>query len=337
MPRGKDQLWITPAIVGLLFAGHSLIASPAPNPASTGTAVAARLHAVKLINYYPSSRPWNEMWTDWDPVSLNEDFHTIGDLNANTVRLILQPKVFGYPTPSPLMVQRLRIAVALASAAGLNVQLTLFDLWTQYGDLSGSENWAREVLAGFRNDARIQSIELQNEIDDADPLAMVWARQMLPYVRDTGGDVPITISSRATLADLDGLRQALGVFTPDFYSFHYYGDLNDAFTTLKRARDIVAPLPVFIGETGQPSSDQSPGGPPDPKGEAEQMRFIAAVENATQALALPAAAPWIFQDFAPRTLPQGSSLGEYHFGLLRLDGSPKPVAIWLQSYFRFRS
>jgi hypothetical protein len=318
---------VTLSIVPIL---GGLLGSPQPGGA-------ASLAGVKLINYFPSIHPWTAMWTHWDPTLIDHDFAEIEGLNANTVRLVIQPTPFGYPTPYAAMMDRLASAVRMANAHGLRVQLTLFDQWRSYTDLDGSRRWANAVLAPFRYDKRIESVELQNEIDPSNPVAIYWARYMLPQLRIMAGNIPITISSLASTSNLQKLKAGLGKVQPDFYSFHYYGSADNAVGILREARNIAYPHALFVGETGMPSGDGSPNTAPDPSQEAAQAHFISAVEGATQSLSLPPAAPWIYQDFAAGSLLPSSADTEYHYGLFRADGSEKPVATWLRSYFQARN
>jgi len=321
--------------VGLSLAFVMLAAcSGAPKPAALGTRL--RLQQVKMINYYPSRHPWAAMWTHWDASTLDHDFGVIAGLHANSVRLILQPDAFGFPAPTVEMLHRLSTTVDLAAKHGLHVQLTLFDLWSRYVDLAGSEGWARAIIAPFRSDKRVQSIELKNEVDGSDEVATRWATRMIPFVRDVVGDVPITISSLSAVANLAKLKRALATSPPDFFSFHYYGTAAVAVSFLRLARDVVAPTPLVVGETGFASGSQSPGAPPDRLSELAQRDFIEAVERAAAQLGLPPAAPWQLEDLAAGTAAPQSPLAEYHFGLFRTDGSAKPAAIWLRAYFAAR-
>jgi len=318
---------IIPALFGSSQSGQSdgTTSTPAPLPASA-------LASVKMISYFPSKDPRAAMWNNWNPSVIDADLATIAALNANTVRFILQPSAFGYPTPSAVKLARLADAVQMASAHGLRVQLTLFDGWNRYTDLGGSKTWAAGILGRYARDAEIQSIELQNEIDPSNQFAMQWARTMIPYVRGIGGTIPITISSQCCTRNLNNLKAGVGVAPPDFFSFHYYGG-EDAADTLRQARDMVAPRALFIGETGLPSGSQAPWAAPDPTAEAAQAHFFAAVENEAKVLSLPPAAPWVLQDFASGTLLLTTPWSEYHFGLFRTDGSEKPAATWIRNYF----
>jgi hypothetical protein len=331
MQRTTTKLGIVLLVVASLLAPLSAFGFKVPGRAHP-------LSTVKMMNYYPARHGWGAMWTHWDPGQMNDDFHVIATLHANTVRLIVQPSVFGYPYPSSTMRQRLAYAVGLASGNGLRVQLTLFDLWSNYGDVSGSKNWARLVLKRFRRDSRIQSIEVKNEMDSADPAAVTWARQMIPYVRIQQGTTPVTISSKNLLSSLLTLRQGLAGSPgnggqPDFYTYHYYDSPSQAQGKLEKAKEIVAPKELFIGETGTPSGYGGPSAPTDGKAEQAQVDFFAAVQHAARNVGLPAAAPWIFQDPIANTFLPSEPQWNYHMGLLRVDGSEKPAAAWIRWYF----
>ena len=232
---------------------------PSLTPPPSGSGAAGPLSGVKLMNYFPSHHPFGSMWNNWDAATIDKDFASIAGLNANAVRLVLQPSAFGYPQPSSTAMQHLSDAVSLASANGLRVQLTLFDLWNKYGDFDGSKKWATAVLAPFRGDKRVQSVELQNEVDGSNAVATSWARYMLPNLRAASANLPVTVSSRASLTNLKALKRGLSLWQPDFYSFHYYGTGDGAFTILRDARSIVAPQSLFVGETGMPSGNEPTG------------------------------------------------------------------------------
>jgi len=306
-------------------------------PAAPGSALGTRLQSLKLVNYYPSTAAWTAMWTQWNATGIDHDFAAIAALHANAVRIIIQTTTFGYPTPSATMLSRLNQTVALASAHGLAVQLTLFDWWNGYSDLAGSHAWANAVLSPYKGDPRIAFVEVKNEVDPTDPAVMAWARDMIPYVRSVSG-LPVTISTSGSvgLAGLRQLKAALGTSAPDFWDAHFYGSPAIAYSALSQAIAIVAPAPLFVGETGAPSGN-GPTAPTDPFQEAVQSHYYRSVEWATASLGLPAAAPWTLQDFTAAAVPPAAGFpitsGEYRMGLLRADGSQKPAGQALQSFF----
>ena len=91
------------------------------------------------------------------------------DLGANTVRISIDPFQFGWPNVTSPMASELSQVMSLAGAQGLHVELTLFDWWSSYAEISTSEAWLSSLLWGYANDPQIAFIELQNEIDPTNP------------------------------------------------------------------------------------------------------------------------------------------------------------------------
>ncbi|WP_370095400.1 hypothetical protein [Streptacidiphilus sp. MAP12-20] len=284
------------------------------------------------MNYYPSTAAWTLMWTDWQPRRIGTDFAAIRALGANAVRLILQPSAFGFPKPSAARLSELHEAVTLASQHGLAVQLTLFDWWRGYQDLAGSDQWARSVLLPYRDSREVAFVEVQNEIAPDDPQAVSWLRHELPYVQEVAGSIPVTVSVSGVnpLQQLAALRSALVATPADFYDLHFYGNPAAALATFKAARLLVAPAPLFVGETG--ASSVSPG---SDSGARTQDLYLRTVEWAAHAAGLPPAAPWIFQDIKPTAVPAGAENSSQllSYGLLDGNGNPKPAAASIRSAF----
>ena len=105
------------------------------------------------------------MWSRFDPTAIDRDFARIRALGANTVRIFIQPPVFGFPTVRPVMADRLSEVIGLAAKHSLRVHLTLFDWWSRYTDINGSKEWVSSLLSRYRDDPRIVVVELQNEVD----------------------------------------------------------------------------------------------------------------------------------------------------------------------------
>ena len=300
----------------------------------------------KVVSYFPATGGWTTMWERWDPARYRADFARIAELNANTVRIIVPVDLFGFPVPGERYTSRLRELVAVAAAQGLRVQLTLFDWFHPggYADIAGSEQWATALLSPYLGDPRVSFVEVRNEIDPADPLALAWARQLIPFVRSLlGSRVPVTISVGGPdpVSSLRTLKGALAGAEPDFYTIHYYGGTGEqAFWTLREAQAVAAPLPLWVGETGYPTSTQVTGysdlPATRPAQEAAQAHFLKAVAFAALQLGLPPPGVWTLDDFDPGRAPTNATLqneAEYHFGLFRADGSPKPAAAAMRSIF----
>ena len=236
-------------------------------------------------------------------------------LNANTVRLVISPSQFGYPTPAQRYRDRLAQAVSLAAAADLHVQLTLFDWWFQYADRAGSKRWARTILAPYVGDARIAFVELRNELDPEDAGAVPWARELLPWLRAYLRGTPVTLSVGNTdsVRDLRALLQGLGTAArPDFFTAHYFtGGGEPAGSRFRQLQQTVAPVPLWIGELGYPTSGTLSGywGLPRTRAsqEAAQSHFLKTGFAALRHLGLPAPGIWILDDFAAGAIPASTS------------------------------
>jgi hypothetical protein len=306
-------------------AAPTRLTTPSTSPStSTSTSTAV----LKEISYYPAQNPWGGMWTTWIPGVIATDMAKIAALGANTVRIFVQPAAFGYPTPQGTYMSRLEQFVSIAAAHGLKVHLTLFDLWSSYGDITGSERWAAQVLAPFKGDPRIAAVELQNEIDPSNAQAMSWARTLLPAIKvDSGRPVTISVGGWNSSRALAELVAALGRVHPDFYDLHFAGLPPYMRTVLASAKRIAGATPLLIGEAGY-STDPSDTvwiGPRHTGAAQEQAqaRYLRDIEETARAVGLPLAGVWNLNDFP--ALPNLSAM-EQHYGLYRLDGTPKPAA-----------
>jgi len=294
----------------------------------------AALPDLHLINYFPARNSWGNMWTDWQPQAVSDDMGRIVALDGNAVRIIINSGAFGFPQVRPAMSRELAQAVQIARSHGLRVQLTLFDQFSRWGDVSGSRSWARSVLAPFAGDAEIAFIELRNELDPHSPAQMAWARALMPTVEHLSRGVPVTVSVTSGLASL---RLGLAQSPPSFYDLHYYGEAGLAESTFAAAKAIVAPAPLFIGEFGFSTWSGNTAVPGLPAStvamQAYQAYYYRAVEFATKVLGLPAAAPWNLNDFTVAGAPPQPSPAQFHYGVYQLDGSAKPAAAVLQRFF----
>jgi len=329
-------------LVGLLSAG-AILALPAGVVASPTLQRLDVPRDLKVVSYYRTDAGWTEMWTDWRPDRVDADLARAASLSANTVRVIVQPDLFGYPHPSTKYTSRLAEFISLAAAHGLHVQLTLFDWWYSWDDVAGSKTWATELLAPYVDDPRIAFVELRNEILP-NQATLPWASAMVPFLQGYLRDIPVTISvagpdppSRLRL-----LKQGLGWIQPDFWDIHdFSGDGGVTYNLIRRAQRIVGTTPLWIGEAGYATTTtvSGCGGVPlTPSAqEAAQQHFFSVVSWATRATGLPDAGVWVLDDMTPKAVPDRTVTDtnpELHFGLFRLDGSAKPAADTVRSVFR---
>jgi hypothetical protein len=297
---------------------------------------------LKVVSYFRTDAGWTEMWTDWRPDRIDADLARAASLHANTVRVIVQPDLFGYPHPSAKYRARLAEFISLAAAHGLHVQLTLFDWWYGWEDVAGSKTWASELLAPYVGDPRIAFVELRNEILPNEA-TIPWMIVMIPFLQGLLRDIPVTISvagpdppSRLRL-----LARSLAWIQPDFWDIHdFSGDGGVTYDLIRRAQRVAGLTPVWIGEAGYPTTTivSGCGGVPLTASaqEAAQRHFFSVVSWATRATDSPAAGVWVLDDMIPQAVPDRpvkDTNPELHFGLFRLDGSAKPAADTVRAVF----
>ncbi|GAB4039215.1 hypothetical protein GCM10028809_59710 [Spirosoma gilvum] len=287
------------------------------------------------------------MWTEFNAFQIDQDFATIQQLGATSVRVIIQVNAFGWPTPSASMQARLAQTIQLAANHNLQVQLTLFDFFGLYTRLSESATWAKTVLQPYKNDSRIAFVELQNELNPSNVEAIKWMQYMIPVLRDYVGSLPVTVSvtnckHMATNQSLDVseslalLIPALGATPVDFYDVHYYGGAGPAAYTLNRVKQIAGSAPVFVGETGLSSWDGIQSS--SLIQEMRQDMGLRTIALAAKSLGFGFPGIWILQDFPSGQVSVGQPLGSYSaenfYGLIRVDGSWKPAAFSQQQIFQ---
>lgn len=282
--------------------------------------------ALKIMNYYPAAGGWTDMWTNYSHATTVSDFAAIRSLNANTVRIIVQPGAVGFPVVMPSMRSELDDMINVAHSDGLSVQLTLFDWWSNYADISGSEQWVQSLLQGETTNPTIALVELQNEMP-LNTLSVNWAKAMLPYLATLLPGVPRTVSEPGSggTAAIQTLLADIPSADLDAVDVHYYGDPALAAAELTQVQAMAGSKPVFVGETGVSTFNTAAG-------EEEQARYYEVMAETAKDLGLPAPSPWMLNDVAfAGALPQPPS-AEY-FGLRRPDGSWKPAASVVQQMF----
>jgi hypothetical protein len=345
MKRGN--LWLR---IGLTIAVIAAVMSVAVVPSDPSTASARgqtanrssalsrHLRTLHLMNYFPSDAGWQYMWTRWEPGQINDDFTAMAAMGVNAVRVTVFPDVMGFPAPSPVMQSRLSQIVSMAGGHGLKVQLSLFDQFTDFADISDSLTWAHDLLEPLGGGSHIEFIDLRNELDApstmGNPQVYRWLDALLPAVERDARGVPVTLSV-TTPAHITALRAALRV-EPDFWDLHYYSSDGLAYATMGEAIQAAAPQPVFVGETGfATAGDGFPPGLPAGESslEAYQAHYYQVIEQAALSLGLGAAAPWALYDFTQAAIPSQQQPDQYAFGLLHTDGAPKPAAAVIRQLF----
>jgi endo-1,4-beta-mannosidase len=320
----------TAFVVIVAVVQHVSAAPPAAlqhRQAEAAQSIQRRVARLKEMNYYPVHGGWTYMWTNFRPHEIDHDFRRIHHLGANTVRVFVQAKTFGFPKVRPTMANRLSKVIGMAAKHSLKVHLTLFDWWSKYSDIRGSRKWLRSLLSPYRHDRRIAVVELKNEVNPEDPQEMHWVRRMLPYLARVTPDPLHTVSTAwIPPSEFKTFTHELRHSRPDFWDYHYYGSAMNALNGLRQIQADAGGRPLFIGETGF-----STAGPKKDRAalDLQQENYFQAVFAAASKLGLPVPTPWTLNDFAYGAIPPSATSADptqYDFGLFAVDGTRKPAA-----------
>jgi hypothetical protein len=324
-------------------AGAGEIAFEATGFDPSAMSVAERIAPLRLANWYPARHVWTNFWLEFDEALVTREFALLADIGFNAVRIFPTATLdaFAVPQPTVEMLRRLRRTIEIADAAGLKVQLSLFDIWADYGRLAESRAWVDAVVGPYRNDSRIVYIDVQNEVDLRQAGLRSWLGQIAPYVRQMAGNIPVTASLTqwGGLSHTHFMQLLKGTFAPDLFDVHIYSPPQIARVELGQVRAEAAGLPVYIGESGFPTvTDFEYGtyGVPKnlPAQEAQQQRFILGMHAVVRSLGFPVPGHWTLNDFDRAGVPSylvdyitslGTGSVQYSYGLRRVDGTPKPA------------
>ena len=248
----------------------------------------------------------------------------------NTVRIFLQPDVFGYPIPNSISASYFDEALTLIDAHHLKAHVNLFDCWQCWWDVSGSQTWLRSLVQPHRNDARIAVWELRNEVGLDKPEISAWVQTMFPYLKAQAGSTPCTVSV-SHVEWLHDVMELTGSTPPDIYSLHWFPDVvswtRPFPAVIDRARELIGPAPLLIGEFGLSTYAYSDVSQADLY--TDVLYFADQKEIANLGV-------WTLNDFSPGIIGCAGPITrteELHFGLYRTDGTPKPAEPILRDAF----
>jgi hypothetical protein len=291
------------------------------------------------VNYYPVNNGGYQMWSTYNGAQYQKDMQTAKSLGFNAMRVFLAayPGVFDFVTPTAAELANLLDFYNRAVAVGIKLHLTLFDYWGDYGCVSGSKTWISAVLGALPNTNNIAVIEIQNEtrfsltipytgtFDSGWPsaipqytelgeVAIVWAQQVIPYIRSMAPGVLVTSSTSYGTADLAAYFAAVNKTSaaPSWYEWHCYtGNSSIIYSTLVETISVVGnPALLFIGETGLTSDATGTQGVL--QGQQAQADYLQTVRWSCAQLGMPDPAPWILFDMNNSAqFPGGQTYGLY--------------------------
>jgi hypothetical protein len=299
---------------------------------------------LREISYYPRDYAWLNFWPNWPNAKgpMEDDLHKIRELGANTVRIFLHPSVDYYPRLDPQFPNYFEEALALIDRYGLKAHVNLFDCWWSWDDIAGSKTWLSAIVQPHQNDPRIAIWELQNEVPLNQQVVRDWVQEMFPYLKQQAGNTPATVS--VSVVDnvdnvewLGDIKDLTSPNTPDIYSLHWYPSSVITWTTslpavLDRAGELIGSDELLLGEFGYETYTLSV---------TSQAFLYRDVLYYARQKGIDHLGAWTLNDFPEDTTQCNNSIpasdAERHFGLYRLDSSPKPAAAILRAAWgRFR-
>jgi len=264
---------------------------------------------VRGVNYQPRSHPFDLFGPGYEPREVLSDMRIGRMLGLGTWRVFVP-----YP-PLPGYRQRLESFLSLAQAQQVRVVVTLLDGYTRYRFEDFPKVFAHlEELAPLLRHPAVWLVDAKNEPDRDYARAgqelvieflRAWSRALRYYSAK-----PITV----------GFIEPHPALVPELevLSFHHYG------TPAQLERRIEGFMkhqkPLLLEEFGFHTRRNKL---PDPHSELEQAHHYQQVLQLTHRYNLGWLA-WTLYDFDRGAMPGGRAV-ERHLGLLRADGTPKPV------------
>ena len=298
------------------------------------------------VNYFPINNGGYQMWSSYNGSQYQTDMETAKSLGFNAIRVNLAAKsgVFDFSSPTAAELANLTDFYNRSKTVGIALHLALFDFWGNFGLIQGSQTWVSAMLGALPDTTNIAVIEIQNEtryaststysggFDSGWPngttqysqvgqVAVVWAQQMIPYIRSIASGIPVTSSCSYGYADLTAFFNAVNNTSaaPSWYDWHCYaGSSNLAYSALQTAIGVVGdPANLSIGETGLTSTLSGDQGAL--QAEQAEADYIQAVRWSCAQLGLPEPSPWILFDMNNSAQFSGGQT----FGLLDTSGNLK--------------
>jgi len=312
-----------------------------------------RIFKARGFNYYPRDYGWR-IFKAWDKDEVSRELNLASELNCNCIRTFVNYqystnnvnyeqdfKTF-YPVDSDY-VARIQEFLDLADGHGYGVILSLFEY--VYWDLLKpqyywiGEKYLEELLPQFSDDPRILAWDIINEPDLKDPFSQpggqenvtTFLKKMSQKIRDLDKNHLITVGvgrseNLSKISDIDK-------FT-DFISFHDYDDPSKLRAKISTAKQFKKP--VVLGEFGRHTYASDPVWPQTETDQAECYNSVLPIVKQTN---IAGSLFWTLMDFPVANIP--SALGpvyngkesiENHYGIYRLDYTPKPAKSVVQRF-----
>lgn len=312
------------------------------------------------ISYYPANNAGYPMWQNYNGAQYQKDMATAKALGFNTVRIFLaaMPGLFDFPQPAQTELDNLTDFYNRARAVGVKLHLNLFDFWSQFGHIAGSQTWFDAIIGALPDTSALAVVEVKNEVKFASTkpyaegydagwlgnrpvnaqvgqVALGWAQDLIPYIKSHLPDTPVTISTTTDRAASSNPNADLAAFVgavygtdaaPAWYDQHIYVGTTPGliYNRIQSAIETVTvnnvQQPLVCGETGCTSTPTSLQG----KLQAQQQEadYLQACRWYCAQAGLPDPGVWTLFDLNPSSqFTSGQMYGLYDVnGNIKLSG-----------------
>ncbi|PRP66228.1 glycoside hydrolase family 2 TIM barrel-domain containing protein [Nonlabens agnitus] len=278
------------------------------------------------LNYYPQDSPWDTFGENFDAAQIAADFKIIQDLQLNTIRIFLSYEDFKISENSNEKMEKLTNLLDQADKADLEVMVTLFDFYGDYGiqDWTLTNAYLKNIVDHMKDHPAVYAWDIKNEPDlDYDSREKrkvnAWLSQTITRLKELDSIHPVTIGWSTAAAAVELEDQV------DLVSYHYYQDLEDLSATHQELKSKTK-KPIVLQEIGWSSYHGlwNPFGM-DEEDQAEKYTEFFTTQKRDSINYL----SWTLYDFqeVPSSVagsrPWRRNKQKY-FGLIDVDGEKKP-------------
>ncbi|MCC6808356.1 MAG: hypothetical protein IT381_13110 [Deltaproteobacteria bacterium] len=302
-----------------------------PLAANAGRLVAGDKEVLlRIINFQSAQKSWGRFWTDFDLRQIERDLDLARALAANAIRVFPPYAIFA---GKPAMIARLRQLIDAAKKRGLLVIPSLFPDRKEFQKerYAAMEAHVAEMGQAFAGESAIAMWDLMNEADHGFGLpdatftaaeVFAWSRHMAAAMKKADPSHLVTLGLAGYFANRDGaILPEEAMLVGDVLSIHWYFPPERIEHGLARAREAAAGTPLVLQEFGVTSMYED-----DASADAIYAKLCSAAEKAK----VSGVGAWELFDHPVGTIeyvtPRWTETTESHYGLFRVDGSPKRQA-----------
>ncbi|MBE2196132.1 MAG: cellulase family glycosylhydrolase [Anaerolinea sp.] len=286
-------------------------------------------YRIRGVNYYPSRAPWRRFLTETDLETVGAELDLIQGAGLNTIRIFVWYEALftcpgSGPVPKADVLARLDGIIRLAAEKGLRLIVTLNDLpdllvTPLYTQPEAANAQTLYLVQRYRYEPAILAWDLRNEGDVDSVRGYTTTRTVIDWLRALALEVRAADPNHLITAGWNENPQITAGIV-DFMSFHHWRSAENLRERIKQIR-AVSDKPLLLEEVGYAS--------PADTVERQMVNLRAALSTA-EAEGLMGWLIWTAFDFPtsatciPPACPSPDN-SEHHFGLWRIDYSPKPA------------